>query len=72
MNTNLITPFMIDGTKMPYKLKQTCIFQLLDYVSVHDVLLLYGMKVLKVKGIFNISMVLEYKHAIVYLFCAFP
>ena len=27
MNMNLIRPFMMGGTKTPYKLKQTCIFQ---------------------------------------------
>ena len=37
---NLINPFMTDDTKTPYKLKQTCIFQLLDCASVYDVLLL--------------------------------
>ena len=51
MNMNLIIPFMNDGTKTPNKLKQTCIFQLLDCVKVYDVLLLYGMKVLKGKTV---------------------
>ena len=44
---------MTDDTKTPYKLKQTCIFQLLDCASVYDVLLLYGMKVLNGKTFIN-------------------
>ena len=48
MNMNLISPFMMDGTKTSYIRKQTCIFQLLDCESVND-LLPSGMKVLKAK-----------------------
>ena len=55
MNMHLIGPFMMDGTEMPYKLKQTCISQLLDCVSVYNVLLLYGMKVLKGKTVHKIN-----------------
>ena len=44
MNMNLISPFMMGGTKTPHKLKQTCIFQLLNWVSVHNLLILPGMK----------------------------
>ena len=51
MNMNLISPFMTDGTRMTLKLKQTCIFQLLDYVSVYNLSLPSGMKVLKGKTI---------------------
>ena len=49
MNINLIIPVMTGGNKTPYKLKQTFTFQLLGCVSVHDLLLLCGMKVLKAK-----------------------
>ena len=52
---NLISPFMMDGTKMPYKLKQTCFFQLLDCLSVYDLLLTSGMKVLKAKAVHKIN-----------------
>ena len=45
---NLVSPFMMVGTKTPYKLKQACIFQLLDCLSV------YGMKVLKAKTVHKI------------------
>ena len=48
MNMNLVSPFMMVGTKIPYKLKQACIFQLLDCLSV------YGMKVLKAKTVHKI------------------
>ena len=82
---NLISPFMTDGTKTPYKLKQTCIFQLLDCVRVYNVLLLYGMKVLKGKTIHKINGLIRNiqnfsgtgastcynAFQAVYLFCAF-
>ena len=51
MDMNLISPFMIACTKMLYKLKQTCIFQLLDCLSVYNVLLPFGIKVLKAKTV---------------------
>ena len=49
MNIRLINPFMSGGTKTPYKLKRTCIFQLLDCVFEYEFLLLFGMKMLKGK-----------------------
>ena len=55
MNMNLIRPFMMGGTKAPYKLKQTCIFQQLDCVSVYDLFLPSGMKVLKGKTVHKIN-----------------
>ena len=55
MNMNLISPFMTSGTKTPYKPKQTCIFQLLDCVSVYNLLILSSMKVLKGKTIHKIN-----------------
>ena len=51
MNMNLISPFMTCVTK----LKQTCIFQLLDCVSVYDLLLQSSMKVLKGKAVHRIN-----------------
>ena len=52
---NLINPFMMGDTKLPYKLKQTCIFQLLDCLSVYKLLLPSGMKVLKAKTVQKIK-----------------
>ena len=46
---------MTGGTKMTCKLKQTCIFQLLGYISVYNLLLPSGMKVLKGKIIHKIN-----------------
>ena len=54
MNMNLISPFMMDGTKTSYIRKQTCIFQLLDCESVND-LLPSGMKVFKAKTAHEIN-----------------
>ena len=54
MNMNLISPFMMDGTKTPYIRKQTSIFQLLDCESVND-LSPSGMKVLKAKSAHKIN-----------------
>ena len=44
MNMNLTSYFMKGGTKTPFKLKQTCIFQLPDYVSVYELLIPSSMK----------------------------
>ena len=67
---NLMTPIMMGGIKMPYKLKQTCIFQLLDCLSVYDLLLPFDMKVLKAKTVHKINGLIR---DIQYLFfiCAF-
>ena len=59
MNMNLISYFIKGGTKMPFKLKQTCIFQLPDYVSVYKLLILSSMKVLKGKTIYKINELLR-------------
>ena len=48
-------PFHDRGTKMPYKLKQTCIFQLLDCLSVYNFLLPFTMKLLKAKTVHEIN-----------------
>ena len=84
MSMNLMSPFMMSGTKMPYELKQTCIFQLLDCLSVYDLLLPFGMKVLKAKtvhktkwidkgySIFNLFRAFVYKtYNIVFMFKIF-
>ena len=55
MNMDLIRPFTTGGTKTPYKLKQTCIFKLLVCVSVYDLSLPSGMKVLKGKTIHKVN-----------------
>ena len=55
ININLIKPFMTGGTKTLYKLKQTCIFQLLDCVCGCDLLLPSGMKMLKGKTVHKIN-----------------
>ena len=55
MNMNLISPTLTGGTKTPYKLKQTCIFQLLDCVSVYNLCLPSNIKVLKSKTIHKIN-----------------
>ena len=55
MNINLINPFMTGVTKTPYKLKQTCIFQLLDWASKYNLLLPSDMKVFKGKTIHKIN-----------------
>ena len=61
MNMNLINLFMMGGTKMTYKLKQTCFFQLLDCLSVQDLLLTSGMKVLKAKTAHRINgLIIQY------------
>ena len=73
MNMNLIRPFMMGGNKTPYKLKQTCIFQQLDCVSVSGLFLPSGMKVLKGKTVYkingllisNILVVLVHKHVVI-------
>ena len=59
MNMNLISYFIKGGTKTPFKLKQTCIFQLLDYVSVYKLLIPSSMKVLKGKTIYKINELLR-------------
>ena len=46
---------MTVGTKTPYKLKQTCIFQLLDCVSEYNLLLPSDIKMLKGKTIHEIN-----------------
>ena len=48
-------PFHGHGTKMPYKLKQTCIFQLLDCLSVYNFLLPFTIKLLKAKTVHEIN-----------------
>ena len=52
---NMTSPFMADGIKMPYKLKQICIFQQLDCVSVFNLLLPSSTKVLIGKTIHKIN-----------------
>ena len=55
MNMKLISPFRAGGTKMTFKLKQSCIFQLPGCVSICDVLLLSDMKVLTGKIVHKIN-----------------
>ena len=50
---NLISYFIKGCTKTPFKLKQTCIFHLPDYVSVYKLLIPSSMKVLKGKTIYK-------------------
>ena len=59
MNMNRISYFMKGGTKTPFKLKQNCIFQLPDYVSVYELLIPSSMKVLKGKTIHKINELLR-------------
>ena len=59
MNLNLIMPFMIGGTKTPCKLRQTCIFQQLDGISVYELFLSSGMKVFKGKTVYKINVLIR-------------
>ena len=61
---------MMRGTKMPYKLKQTCNFQLLDYLYMYDLLLPIDIEELKAKNVLKIKCN-DKGYSIFNLFCAF-
>ena len=61
---------MMRGTKMPYKLKQTCTLQLFDYLYMYDLLLPIDIEELKAKNVLKIKCN-DKGYSIFNLFCDF-